>query len=108
MPPIFLRLLLGTSNKPAFDNRSVLEGKYLTREFAMTLGPSPLRALYIRRRTLKSNLKVTGSQCRAAKTGLMCSLLLVLVNSRVLNELKSLSCFLWEASKDCITIIKTA
>src|SRR4029434_1194840 len=73
--PIFLRLLLGTSNKPALDDRSVLEGKYLTRDFAMYLGPSPLGALYIRRRTLKSILNVTESQCRAVKTGLMCSLL---------------------------------
>ena len=55
--PLFLRLLLGTSNKPALDDHSVLEGKYLTREFKMLLGPSPLRSLYIRRWTLKSILK---------------------------------------------------
>ena len=32
--PDFLTAV-AASNKPAFDDRSVLEGKYLTREFAM-------------------------------------------------------------------------
>ena len=70
------------SNKPVVDDRSVLEGTYLVRKFAMYSGLCPLRVLYLRRRTLKSILCVIGRQCRAARTGVMCSLFFVLVNSQ--------------------------
>lgn len=78
---VFFRLLMGIPNKPATEGRSVLGGKYSPRKLSMQLGQSTLSALYVRRRTIKSNLSVTRSPYRAAKTGLMCSTLLVLVNS---------------------------
>ncbi len=44
-------------------------------------GAKSFRALYVSTMTLKSVLKEMGSQCRVAKTGVMCSLFLVFVKS---------------------------
>src|SRR4029434_7409663 len=45
-------------------------------------GARSFRALYVSRSTLKSILLLTGSQCREASTGVMCSYFVVLVSVR--------------------------
>src|SRR4029434_6842931 len=48
----------------------------------LCIGSRSFRALYVSRSTLKSILLLTGSQCREASTGEMCSYFLVLVSVR--------------------------
>ena len=64
-----------------FEQRAV--GIMGFRNIAMEpFGARSFRALYVSRSTLKSILLLTGSQCREASTGEMCSYVLVLVSVR--------------------------
>ena len=63
------------------EDLSVLAGVYGGRESVMYAGPWLLSALCINSKTLKSILWETGSQWRVYRTGVMCSLFFVLVNS---------------------------
>lgn len=56
-------------------------GEYGDKRSAMYLGQRPLSALKVINKILKSILKRTGSQCKRAKTGVMCSRFLFPVKS---------------------------
>ena len=59
---------------------------------------------------LKSILWVTGSQCKDVRTGVMCSVFLVLQNSvsSALKDLKLSNRFFWKTRQKSVTVVKSA
>lgn len=78
-------------------------GEYGDKRSAMYLGQKPLSALKVINKILKSILKLIDSQCKRAKTGVMCSRLFFLVKS-----LAAEFCTVCSLSRDTVKTHKRA
>ena len=81
LSPLVTRFDLGRSSSAISDDLRHLTGSWGSNKSDKYCGARPLRALKVSNKTLKSILKVTGSQCSAARVGVMCSDRLVPVMS---------------------------